>query len=122
MSQIRPNQVIQNKPSKANPVSAFPRDLSGVELILDEKVEQNAITLTTQDGILDVTENTYISPDTSTQIENSPPRTPAIIGVRSQTVGFQPDGTAKVDLVLIVEDIDGITEYDIRVAKNAGNL
>ncbi len=118
--QIRPNQVIPTKTSKANATSPFPRDLTGADLTIDDILQQYS--LDGVNGLVDVTDSSYTSPDASNELDTLPPRTPAILGVRSQTVGFQPDGTAKVDLVLIVEDIDGITEYDIRVAKDAGNL
>lgn len=123
MPQIRPNQIISAKPIKVNPTMASPRDLTGIALSLEEILQRGNVSTPATDGLSDVIDdNTFISPDTSNQIEHPPPRTPAILGVKSQTVGFQPDGTAKIDLVLIVEDLDGITEYDIRVAKDAGNL
>lgn len=48
--------------------------------------------------------------------------TPAIIQVKSQTVNILEDGTATIDVVLEVEDIQGVFEYDIRVAKDAGTV
>lgn len=48
--------------------------------------------------------------------------TPAIIQIKSQTVNILEDGTATIDVVLEVEDIQGVFEYDLRVAKDAGTV
>jgi hypothetical protein len=43
--------------------------------------------------------------------------TPHILGVIEQTVRTLPSGTQVVDIVLEVEDIPGIEEFEVRVAK-----
>jgi hypothetical protein len=50
------------------------------------------------------------------------PATPLILSVKSQQVTFKPDGTATIDVILDVQDVPGVVEYDIRISKNAGNL
>ena len=45
------------------------------------------------------------------------PDTPIILGVVSQTLRTTKAGTQRVDLVIEVEEVDGLDKYDIRVAK-----
>jgi len=45
-------------------------------------------------------------------------QTPLITSIKSQTVNYQGDGTAAIDVVITVSDIVGATEYDIRITKN----
>lgn len=123
MPQIRPSQIIPTSAKRINPYSSLPRDLSIVGLTLNDvlstgtEVTSNSPTVVTDDTLVNLSPGS-----TGNATESQAPHTPAILGIESQTVTFQPDGTAKVDVVLILEDIDGVVEYDIRVAKDSGNL
>lgn len=43
--------------------------------------------------------------------------TPQTITIISQTIRIAPDGSSLVDVVIEVEDIPGVTNYDVRVTK-----
>lgn len=43
--------------------------------------------------------------------------TPQFIEIVSQTIRIAPDGSSMVDVVINVEDIPGVTNYDVRVTK-----
>lgn len=43
--------------------------------------------------------------------------TPQFIEIVSQTIRIAPDGSSLVDVVINVEDIPGVTNYDVRVTK-----
>lgn len=45
------------------------------------------------------------------------PDTPDILGVISQTVRTSASGSQVVDVVIEVEDIEGIANYEVRVTK-----
>lgn len=132
MSQIKPTQLIAEKEVRPNPSTPFPSDLTPGQrgLRLDP-------VFTARDSEVDTTGDgdgfggdEAVAPttlDTSSQAvvleESDPiPQTPRVIGVKEQIISFQPDGSAKIDVILEVEDIPGVTEYDIRVAKDSGNL
>jgi hypothetical protein len=130
--QIKPTQITTGRGVRRNPNVPLPRDLDQSQMpegiitvdgtIATSGQSNGTVAATNSDQSAASGGTTVLSPDTAVQAESFVPRTPAILSVKSQTVGFQPDGTAKVDLVLVVEDIDGAVEYDIRVAKDAGNL
>lgn len=49
--------------------------------------------------------------------EDDGPEVPEILGIVSQTVRHSDEGTKVIDVVIEVEDIPGITKYEIRVTK-----
>lgn len=128
MSQIKPTQIIPARILQQNPVSALPVDLN--------PSQRNLLTgpSTTVAGEVDNvgTENdsgpeasapaTSLSTESTLVLSDPTPATPAIVSVKEQVIKFMPDGSAKIDLVLEVQDIEGAVEYDIRVAKDSGNL
>jgi hypothetical protein len=124
MTQIKPIQIIPGKDNRTNPASSLPIDLNPAQ----RSVIINPIVTTdnpvTDDLVGDVGAETVVNESTESVLEASDPvpATPAIIGIKEQIISFQADGTAKIDVVLEVQDIDGAVEYDIRVAKYAGNL
>jgi hypothetical protein len=122
MSQIKPTQIIPGRENRINPASSLPVDLDPIQrsLVLDPivtidnpVVDQSGIT--SEDFALQSTESVLAQSDPV-------PATPAILSVKEQIVKFMPDGTAKIDLILEVQDIQGAVEYDIRVAKDAGTV
>lgn len=124
MSQIKPIQIIPARESKQNPGSTLPIDLNPVQR---DFIVDPVTTINDPSPDLDIGETgSELAQSESTEavLEQSDPipATPAIIGVKEQIITFQPDGTARVDIVLEVQDIEGAVEYDVRVAKDAGNL
>lgn len=117
MTQIKPIQIIPGRENRVNPGSALPVDLdpgqrgfsTGTSAINTNTVD------TLNDTAIQSTESVIADSD-------QPPATPAIISVKEQIVKFMPDGTAKVDVVLEIQDIAKAVEYDIRIAKDAGSV
>lgn len=126
MEQIRESQIIPTRVVQPNPYAAPPRDyrlhtdgadaLAHVKPIIQETVvpgnSGNSGTITPPninygDVINDAAQR---------------PAVPHIISIKQQVVNIHDDGTITIDVILNVEDIAGVTEYDIRVAKDAGNL
>ena len=118
MSQIKPGRIIPRRSLKQNQGSALPVDLNPVQrdLILE------AVTTATSPTTDEVATDSILSEESVLRSADQTPSTPAIIGVKSYVIKFQLDGTAKIDLVLEVQDIEGAVEYDIRVAKDSGNV
>jgi hypothetical protein len=128
MSQIRESQIIPSRELEQNPYVSPPRDL--------------ALNTVQSNGQTPSKANTSVPIDTTprgediSQVVNpggidygighndavQPPSTPHIISVKQQIVNMHDDGTVTIDLILVLEDIVGCTEYDIRVGKDAGNL
>lgn len=124
MNQIRSTQIIPIKEISQNPFVAPPRDLT-----LNTK-ESNGNT-TTAPNLVELLRTASRAEGVASHAldygaalndATAPPGVPAIIGVKKQSVNMHDDGTSTIDLVLNVQDIPGITEYDIRVAKDAGTL
>lgn len=127
MSQIKPTQIIPGRENKVNPVSALPVDLdpSQRSLIIEPVTTVENPAADSGIGIppLGTGEAAALQSVESVLEQTDPvPYTPAIISVKQQIVKFMPDGTAKVDVVLEVQDIPKAVEYDIRIAKDAGDL
>jgi hypothetical protein len=123
MSQIKPTQIIQGRKVKTNPNTAMPVDLNPSQrtLVIDQGAILGNLTIDPVTG--EITDQGSVTGTESTlQQEDLTPSTPAIISVKQQIVKFMPDGTAKVDIILEIQDINGAVEYDIRVAKDAGTL
>lgn len=125
MSQIKPTQLIPGRESRVNPSSALPVDLDPVQrsLLLQAETTVSDPVAEQSQGDIPVESNFALQSTESMLAESDPtPGTPAILSVKEQIVKFMPDGTAKVDIILEIQDIDEAVEYDIRVAKDAGNL
>ncbi len=118
MTQIKENQIISSPTPERNPVVSPPRDLA----------------FTVKDGIVDEQPSTSPSQSAVTGTETQQtvyenniaaikvPATPAILSVKSQAVNMQDDGTSMINVILVVEDIPGVTEYDIRIAPTGAAL
>lgn len=123
MSQIKPTQIIQGRPVRTNPNSAMPVDLNPNQrsLVIEQPPTVGNLTIDASTGEI-IDQNSVTGTESVLQQEDPTPSTPAIISVKQQIVKFMPDGTAKVDLILEVQDVVNAVEYDIRVAKDAGNV
>ena len=129
MTQIKPHEIIQEDEGDINPNFALPRDLyqpasrklnSGM-IITPENTNMPI------EGI-DIDTSGEGQPDESVDYGNEitdpflPPQVPLIKSVKRQTINMTDDGTYTVDVVLEVSDITGVSEYDVRVARDNGNL
>jgi hypothetical protein len=135
MSQIKPTQIIPEREVRPNPGAAFPVDLQPNQrfFVLETPTTEKDPGLDTDIGEsggesenlepIPLVSGDYALPQESVLQDSDPvPATPRIISVKQENINFQDDGTAKIDVILVVEDVDEAAEYDIRVAKNAGNL
>lgn len=121
MDQIRADQIIQATDKEQNKYFAPPRDLV---VSTKEAVESSPVAKEQEDVSAGVSTPPTGGSDYGENLNDAvqPPATPAILGVKEQRVNIADDGTITIDVVLDVQNIPGITEYDIRVAKDAGNL
>ena len=123
MSQVKPTQIIPSRQIKTNPNTAMPVDLNPSQrnLTIEQSVPLGNVTMDPVTGeVLD--QGSTTGTESTLQQEDPTPSTPAIISVKQQIVKFMPDGTAKIDVILEIQDIPNAVEYDIRVAKDAGTL
>lgn len=122
MSQIKPTQIIPGRKVRTNPNTAMPVDLDPAQtnLVIEGSSVVGQLSIDPNTG--EIVDQSSVNTESQLQQENATPSTPAIIGVKEQIVKFMPDGTAKIDIILEVQDINGAVEYDIRVAKNAGTV
>jgi hypothetical protein len=119
MEQIRSDQIIPTKVAD-NTVIPIPRDLGQVIGINRKKL---GLVLPDPSG-------TSSNPDVPTggdavEVINpgsSIPSTPQLIAIKSQSVNIKPDGTTVIDVILDIEDVRNAVEYEVRIAKGAGNL
>lgn len=124
MQQVDLDQIVGNK-IPSNPVKPMPRDLSGG--VGTGSVNHGIITELSIPADLG---NPFTSNDPTTQGDavshsiatQAPPSTPSLISVKSQTFRIKSDGTGTVDVVLQVEDIRGVTDYEVRISKDARNI
>lgn len=118
MKQINSEQIVDNSIPE-NTVKPIPRDLANATGISGRS---NLGFITTGTPI-----NTDGGPLTSPGIPTDPvsspvPDTPALIGVKSQSVKIKDDGTYAVDVVIEVEDVRNVSDYEVRISKSAGTV
>lgn len=130
MTQIKENQIIPSQVVEQNPISAPPRDLVLPTTESPNALEIRPIKTNSSSAVIGGTNNLVTEGDQSSgttisdQTVNAllTPAIPAIIGIKSQTVNFKDDGSSTIDVILLVKDIAGVSEIDVRIAKVAGNL
>lgn len=112
MEQIKQSQILHEETKSPNPIVGFPRDLTYLASTSNKVLDVQTPNSTVDNG------NSILPP-----VEQDPvPHTPAIIEIKEQIVIFNADGSAKIDVILGVEDVEAAVEYDVRVTKNAGNV
>lgn len=121
MAQVDADQIVDNK-IPVSPVKPIPRDLGGDLAIAPGAPSRRRESPTPPDLSNPFTPNVGAMPGDA--IEQPTPRpsvptTPALIRIKSQTINMKDDGTATVDVVLEVEDIKGVTDYEVRISKDA---
>lgn len=120
MEQIRSDQIIPTKVAD-NTVTPIPRDLGQVIGINRKKLGLVQTDPTTGNS------SNPDSPSGNDAVEvinpsSSIPSTPQLIAIKSQSVNIKPDGTTVIDVILDIEDVKNAVEYEVRIAKGAGNL
>lgn len=117
MKQINSDQIVDNG-IPDNTVKPIPRDLSDVKSTSSGKSGLGFINSGGDSNI-----QTGPSPSSGTPANQiTLPQTPSLIGVKSQNVKIKEDGTYAVDIVIEVEDIQGVSDYEVRIAKSAGSI
>lgn len=129
MTQIKENQIIPSPVIEQNPISAPPRDLVLSTVENPNALEIRPIKVSGSSAVVGGNEAALADEGSSGTVINdqainasSLPAVPAIIGIKSQTVNFKDDGSSTIDLILLVKDVPGVAEIDVRIAKVAGNL
>lgn len=117
MKQISSDQIVDNG-IPDNTVKPIPRDLADVKSSSSGKSGLGFIN--TGGGI----SNT----DVPLQDGNtgpgpvSPPETPQLLGIKAQSVKIKEDGTYAIDVIIEVEDIKNVSDYEVRISKSAGSI
>src|SRR5215217_4269248 len=119
MTQIKENQIISSPTPERNPVVSPPRDLAFTVVDNAKSSAQSVLSPSLQQATNTEVQSTNYTGDIAA-IQN--PATPAILSVKSQIVNMQDDGTSTINVVLVVQDISGVIEYDIRVAPVVASL
>lgn len=120
MTQIKYSQIIPSRKVEMNPSVSPPRDLQVNADQLPSTRIPAAGTSISPPAAGDLPQhNSIINNDIPNAVII--PEVPVILGI-AQTVTMTADGTSKIDIIITLKDIPGINEFDIRVAKNAGNL
>lgn len=119
MKQINSDQIVDNG-IPDNTVKPIPRDLAEVKNSSANKSGLgfvNAGASNTSDG-----GPLPVQDGSTNPISMPPPDTPAFIGVKSQSVKIKDDGTYAIDIVIEVEDIRNVSDYEVRISKSAGSV
>lgn len=125
--QIKQNQVVPTQPVKRHPVQGPPRDVQLITLEDPRPAvgQTNTPVINNSNRSVVVSPPPQAAPGTATAVstvQQTNLQTPLITSIKSQTVTYQGDGTAAIDVIVIVSDITGAKEYDLRITKNAGPI
>jgi hypothetical protein len=118
MAQIRDTDIIQTPEVTLDPRLFVPGDVIDMSVKSPEIDPDNPIDVPTEatgeegDVIADAE-----GADNISNLENFTLPAPNSIVVAEQTIRFGPDGRAVVDVVIEVEDVPGISNYDVRTTK-----
>ncbi len=117
MKQINSDQIIDNG-IPDNTVKPIPRDLADVKATSSGK-SGLGFTNTSEPRIAEGGSRTAPTSPTTQKII---PDTPSFIGVVTQNVKIKDDGTYAVDIIIEVEDILNVSDYEVRISKSAGSV
>lgn len=111
MKQINSDQIIDNG-IPDNTVKSIPRDLGSLKTPSKGKSDLSLSNLVLA-----------LDSESSPSTPSIPlPETPNLIGIKSQTVKIKEDGTYVIDLIIEVEDLRNVSDYEVRISKGAGNI
>lgn len=113
---ISNRDIVEKQPVVLDPNFFLPPNVVDVRYINDQDTAGFYGSDTVDDSDETVLEDPIVDPDDGTTTPNviDAPTTMTII---SQTVRVNPDGAFVVDVVIEVEDIPGIANYDVRLTK-----
>lgn len=119
MKQINSDQIIDNGIPDST-VKPIPRDLADVKAYSSGKSGLGFINTgapTINDG------GSFSGPEGSSNTIPTPrPETPQLMGIKSQVIKIKDDGTYAVDVIIEVEDIRNVSDYEVRISKSAGTI
>ena len=118
MKQIDSDQIVDNG-IPDNPIKPIPRDLGFLRTSFSSQSGLGLLNLSNSGSVDSLPLESESSPPTP----SIPlPETPNLIGVKSQTVKIKEDGTYAIDLIIEVEDIRNVSDYEVRISKGAGTV
>jgi hypothetical protein len=117
VKQINSDQIVDND-IPDNTVKSIPRDLGDVKSTSSGK-SGLGFTNSGGDPVIEIGSSPSIG---SPANQKTLPATPSLIGIKSQTVKIKDDGTYAIDVVINVEDIAGVSDYEVRISKGAGSI
>lgn len=80
----------------------------------DDDLEDDTTIAATESGVVDDFE---VVDEGDEGYNGGGVETPEILGIVSQTIRTKDDGSQVVDVIVEVEDIPGVSKYEVRVAK-----
>ena len=115
MAQIRDTDIIKTPPVTLDPRLFVPGDVIDMGILSPEIDPDNPVDVPTgEEGEIIIDAE---GADNISNLQDFTLPTPNTITVVEQTVRFTPDGRAVVDVVIEVEDVPGIDDYDVRTTK-----
>ena len=116
MNQINSDQIVDNG-IPDNTVKPIPRDLGDIKTSSPGK---SGLGFINEGSRNDIPASTTSS---SSAIPPTPlPDTPSLIGIKSQVIKIKDDGTYAVDMIIEVEDVRNVSDYEVRISKSAGSI
>lgn len=115
MKQISSDQIVDNGIPE-NTIKSMPRDLAEIKMAKSDAGLSIINTGANVDQPRTAPEGSSILPTVP------PPITPSLLSIKSQTVKIKDDGTYAIDVVIDVEDISGVSDYEVRISKSAGTI
>lgn len=117
MKQINSDQIVDNG-IPDNTVKPIPRDLSDVK---NSSPEKSGLGFSSAGTPIDIGGSSPGGGSSNTTPVPLP-ETPQLIGIKSQSVKIKDDGTYAVDVIIEVEDIRNVSDYEVRISKSAGTI
>lgn len=117
MNQINSDQIVDNGIPE-NTIKPIPRDLAEIKSSSVKSglgFTNNGTSINNDGGIPQDSSSSAVTPVPL-------PDTPSLIGIKSQTVKIKDDGTYAVDLIIEVEDVRNVSDYEVRISKDAGSI
>lgn len=104
------NRPVRRKIENIDPMFSIPEGVD--ELVYDEELSDynNYAEGTSEESEI------IFEDEPAEDISGNPPA-PRVLGIVSQTMKKLKSGDERVDVVLSVEDIDGVDKYEFRVSK-----
>jgi len=118
VKQINSDQIVDNG-IPDNTVKPIPRDLADIKT----STKKSGLGFTSA-GTPSIDEGGSLPGSGSSPNPTSTPlpETPMLIGIKSQAIKIKEDGTYAVDVIIEVEDIRNVSDYEVRISKSAGSI